>query len=175
MARMELSVESWSSPLGRLTWCSTPDGALCGLAFEHRLNSLWSFLEKRFESVERRECRQPEVRDSMQRYFDGEIEAIDTLRVDTGGSEFQRSVWEQLRLVRGGMTASYSDLAQTLGKPTGFRAVATANATNPVAIVVPCHRIIHADGGISGYGGGVDKKRWLLEHEAEHAPFRLAP
>ena len=99
--------------------------------------------------------------------------AIDDIPVETGGSPFQQKVWHTLRKIPAGQTTSYGELAARIGQPTAARAVATANATNPVAIVVPCHRVIHADGSISGYGGGVDRKRWLLRHEADHSEFRL--
>jgi len=175
---MKLSVEVIQTPLGPLTLALTSQDALCGVAFEHRRESMWEFIQRRFESsslaAEATKRRGTAAGEAIQRYFGGEIDALDGIKVDGGGSEFQRSVWAALRLVRGGMTASYSELARGIGKPTGFRAVATANAINPVAIVIPCHRIIHADGSISGYGGGVERKRWLLHHEAENAPFQLS-
>lgn len=174
---MQLTLEIIKTPLGPLTLAMTEGGALCGVAFEHRRDSMWEFIHRRFDDATlasmARKGRGSEAGTAIRRYFDGAIDALDQIEVDAGGSDFQRTVWHALRQVRGGMTASYSELARTIGKPTGFRAVATANAINPVAIVVPCHRIIHADGSISGYGGGVDRKRWLLHHEAEHAEFRL--
>ena len=174
---MRLSIEIVPTPLGPLTLALTEDDALCGVAFENRTESMWEFIHRRYGDStlggSAKTTRNGAAGASIRRYFDGEVEALDEIAVDAGGSDFQRTVWRALRQVRGGMTASYSELARGIGKPTGFRAVATANAINPVAIVIPCHRIIHADGSISGYGGGVDRKRWLLHHEAEHAEFRL--
>jgi methylated-DNA-[protein]-cysteine S-methyltransferase len=162
------------TPLGALTLVSSPEG-LCGLAFEDRLAGLWRFLEGRFGRFERDAAGRPveEALAHLEAYFAGDIGALDRVPVDPGGSDFQRGVWTALRQIPGGRTVSYSELARAIGQPTGSRAVATANAANPVAIVIPCHRVIHADGSISGYGGGVERKRWLLRHEADHLPFEL--
>ncbi len=106
-------------------------------------------------------------------YFDGELGALDTIEVDPGGSPFQARVWQALRKIEVGGTRSYQELAASIGQPTAARAVARANATNPIPLVIPCHRVIHADGSLSGYGGGVERKRWLLRHEAAAVEFRL--
>jgi methylated-DNA-[protein]-cysteine S-methyltransferase len=107
----------------------------------------------------------PELTQAIDAYFSGDIAAIDTVPVQTGGTLFQREVWRALRPIRGGETVSYTQLAQRIGRPTAVRAVGLANGANPVGIVVPCHRVIAADGSLTGYGGGVERKRWLLEHE----------
>jgi methylated-DNA-[protein]-cysteine S-methyltransferase len=83
----------------------------------------------------------------------------------TAGTSFQREVWAALRKIRPGTTLSYGALAQQLGRPTSVRAVGLANGANPVAIVVPCHRVIGADASLTGYGGGIERKKWLLTHE----------
>ena len=101
----------------------------------------------------------------LQRYFAGELAAIDTLPVQTGGTAFQREVWRALREIPCGGTVSYAELAERIGRPTAVRAVGLANGSNPVGIVVPCHRVIGANGSLTGYGGGIERKRWLLEHE----------
>jgi methylated-DNA-[protein]-cysteine S-methyltransferase len=98
-------------------------------------------------------------------YFDGDIHALDRVVVEMDGTPFQRQVWTALRTVRAGRTASYSDIARAIGLPAAVRAVGAANGANPIAVVVPCHRIIGAEGSLTGYGGGLDRKRWLLEHE----------
>lgn len=98
-------------------------------------------------------------------YFDGDLHAIDALPVATGGTAFQKSVWQMLRSIPAGQTISYSGLARRLGKPTAIRAVGLANGANPIGIIVPCHRVIGADGSLTGYGGGLERKQWLLEHE----------
>jgi methylated-DNA-[protein]-cysteine S-methyltransferase len=103
--------------------------------------------------------------DTIRRYFAGEINAIDLLPVATAGTPFQREVWRALRDIPAGTTSSYAELAQRIGRPTAVRAVGMANGSNPIGIVVPCHRVIGANGSLTGYGGGMERKRWLLEHE----------
>jgi len=98
-------------------------------------------------------------------YFAGELTAIDDLPVKTAGTHFQRKVWQALRAVPCGTTLSYGELALRIGRPAAARAVGLANGSNPIGIVVPCHRVIGANGSLTGYGGGIDRKRWLLAHE----------
>ena len=98
-------------------------------------------------------------------YFAGELTAIDALPVKTGGTPFQREVWRALRKITCGATVSYAKLAEQIGRPTAVRAVGLANGSNPVGVVVPCHRVIGSNGSLTGYGGGIERKRWLLEHE----------
>lgn len=102
---------------------------------------------------------------SLGKYFAGQLDALDALDVELNGSSFQRRVWTALRAVRAGRTASYAELARTIDAPAAVRAVGAANGANPVAIVVPCHRIIGSDGTLTGYGGGLRRKEWLLRHE----------
>jgi methylated-DNA-[protein]-cysteine S-methyltransferase len=105
---------------------------------------------------------------AMKNYFGGELGAIDNLPVQTAGTPFQRAVWSALRDIPRGVTESYSKLAQRIGRPAAVRAVGLANGSNPIGIVVPCHRVIGANGSLTGYGGGMERKRWLLEHEGAH-------
>lgn len=105
--------------------------------------------------------------DAISRYFAGELEAIDRLPVQTSGTPFQREVWRALREIPCGTTVSYAQLAQRIGRPRAVRAVGQANGSNPVGVVVPCHRVIGSDGSLSGYGGGIERKCWLLEHERQ--------
>ena len=104
---------------------------------------------------------------AIQRYFAGELKVIDTLPVQTAGTPFQREVWRALREIPCGSTVSYGKLAQQIGRPAAIRAVGLANGSNPIGVVVPCHRVIGADGSLTGYGGGIERKRWLLAHERE--------
>lgn len=106
----------------------------------------------------------------MTRYFAGDIDALDGVAVQTNGTEFQRTVWAELRRIPRGTTTTYGELAARIGKPTAARAVGLANGSNPVSIVVPCHRVIGADGSLTGYAGGTARKEWLLRHEG--APLR---
>lgn len=103
--------------------------------------------------------------DAFKRYFDGDIEALSTLAVVMQGTEFQKSVWQTLRTIQPGSTLSYSELANRIGNSKAMRAVGSANGRNPLCIVVPCHRVISADGTLGGFSAGLDAKRWLLQHE----------
>lgn len=106
------------------------------------------------------------IREALLAYLEGKLDAIDSIPVETGGTAFQRSVWEGLRRIPVGTTMSYGDFAVRIGRPKAVRAVGHANGSNPICIVVPCHRLIGADGSLTGYGGGLPRKRWLLDHEA---------
>ncbi len=101
----------------------------------------------------------------LARYFAGEVAALDEQPVRTLGTEFQREVWAGLRHIAVGTTTSYAQLARSLGRPKAVRAVAAANGANPVALFIPCHRVIAANGTLWGYGGGLPMKQWLLRHE----------
>jgi methylated-DNA-[protein]-cysteine S-methyltransferase len=105
------------------------------------------------------------VTSKLRAYFAGDLAAIDDLAVASEGTPFQRRVWAALRSIPCGETWSYGQLARHLDHPTAVRAVGLANGANPVAIVVPCHRVIGSDGSLTGYGGGIERKRWLLSHE----------
>lgn len=106
------------------------------------------------------------IRNGLLAYLEGKLDAIDSIPVESGGTAFQRSVWEQLRRIPAGTTMSYGDFAARIGRPEAVRAVGHANGANPICIVVPCHRLVGADGSLTGYGGGLPRKRWLLDHEA---------
>ncbi len=108
------------------------------------------------------------VRDGVAAYFEGDVEAIDEIDIDPQGTEFQVAVWQAIREVPAGRTVSYQDIARAVGKPAAYRAVGTATGRNPVGIAVPCHRIVRSDGGLGGYGGGLHRKEWFLEHERKH-------
>jgi O-6-methylguanine DNA methyltransferase len=101
----------------------------------------------------------------LERYFAGDVGALDEQPVRLLGTPFQCGVWSALRAIPAGETRSYGALAKTLGKTAAVRAVAAANGANPVAVFVPCHRVIAADGSLWGYGGGLPMKQWLLRHE----------
>jgi len=106
-------------------------------------------------------------------YFAGDLDAIDIVPVRFDrGTPFQHEVWAALRTIPVGETISYAELARRVGRPGAFRAVGAANGQNPVGVVVPCHRVIAADGTLGGYGGGLDRKRWLLAHEGALEPAR---
>jgi methylated-DNA-[protein]-cysteine S-methyltransferase len=102
---------------------------------------------------------------ALDAYFAGDLGAIDSLNVATAGTAFQRSVWSALRMVPVGRTTSYAALAKAIGRDSAIRAVGAANGANPIGVVVPCHRVIGSDASLTGYGGGIERKRWLLRHE----------
>ena len=108
------------------------------------------------------------LREAITAYFAGNLQAIEGIPVTTAGTLFQRSVWEELRRIPCGTAISYGKLAERIGRPAAVRAVGLANGSNPVGIVVPCHRVIGSDGSLTGYGGGLERKRWLLDHERKY-------
>jgi methylated-DNA-[protein]-cysteine S-methyltransferase len=104
-------------------------------------------------------------------YFAGDLDAIVALATETNGTPFQRAVWAALRRIPAGRTMSYGALAAAIGAPNAVRAVGAANGANPIAIVIPCHRLIGANASLTGYGGGLHRKRWLLAHERGEQPL----
>lgn len=104
------------------------------------------------------------VREQLEAYFAGELRAFD-VPLAPAGTEFQQKIWQALRDIPFGQTESYGEVAQRIGAPKASRAVGMANGHNPISIIVPCHRVIGANGSLTGYGGGIERKRWLLAHE----------
>jgi methylated-DNA-[protein]-cysteine S-methyltransferase len=161
------TVDTLPSPLGRMLVVSDSLNQLRALDWEDHE-------ERMRRGLARIYGRQPDLarsaapaatRRALQRYFAGKLQAIDEIAVETGGTRFQGNVWRALRKIPAGTTLSYGRLANRLRCPLAVRAVGFANGSNPVSIVVPCHRLIGADGSLTGYGGGLERKRWLLEHE----------
>jgi methylated-DNA-[protein]-cysteine S-methyltransferase len=151
---------------------------LCALEFADSKDRMIAALRRRHGDFSLVEAADPGgVCTRIRAYLRGELDALDDIVVDSGGTEFQRKVWVALRRIAPGEVVSYGALAQRMGIPTSVRAVARANALNPISIVVPCHRVIGSDGSLTGYGGGLPRKRWLLEHEGvvlPPAPLSLA-
>jgi methylated-DNA-[protein]-cysteine S-methyltransferase len=162
---VELLMEAVESPIGTVLLVER-DGALCAADFSDFETRLNSQLQQRFGHVTlRRHSNASASGDSLRAYLAGELDAIDTIPVDPGGTGFQRRVWGALRAIPAGTTTTYGALAARLGRPTAARAVGRANALNPAAIVIPCHRLVGADNSLTGYAGGLSRKRWLLAHE----------
>jgi methylated-DNA-[protein]-cysteine S-methyltransferase len=127
---------------------------------------MMKLLERRYGPVQLTAVADPGGFSSRVRdYFSGDYHALDDIPVSTGGTSFQRQVWLALRSIPSGMTMTYGALATQIGKPGAYRAVGATNGQNPVAIVLPCHRVVGADASLTGYAGGLDRKQWLLEHE----------
>ena len=146
------------SPVGRLLLAGTDDG-LTVLAFERGRQPVqpaadWIPAERPFREAARQ----------LGAYFAGRLREFD-LPLRPEGTPFELEVWRELRRIPYGRTTSYGELARRLGRPSAARAVGLANGRNPLAIVIPCHRVIGANGSLTGYGGGLETKRWLLEHE----------
>jgi methylated-DNA-[protein]-cysteine S-methyltransferase len=104
------------------------------------------------------------------KYFDGDLKAIDKIKIETNGTPFQKKLWAALRKIPAGKTATYAELAKKIGAPSATRAVGAANGANPISLVVPCHRLIGTNGKLTGYAGGLHRKKYLLEHEGAIQP-----
>ena len=153
-------------PIGTIR-IAVRDGTLCALGFTDRWQRLADGLARRYGAVALVDAADPgDVVSTLRRYLDGDGSALDALAVETGGTPFQRRVWAALREIPYGSTVSYGTVALRIGAASAVRAVGAANGANPISIVIPCHRVIGADGTMTGYGGGLDRKRWLLAHEA---------
>ncbi len=140
--------------------------ALVALVFQDHWKGMSEELARRFGPFTFEDTLQAgAAAKALHRYFSGDLRALDGVEVDTGGTPFQQLVWTVLRRIPAGTTWSYARLAQEIGRPSSVRAVAAANGANPVSIVIPCHRVIGSDGSLTGYGGGLPRKRWLLVHE----------
>lgn len=167
-------IDTMQSPVGEAILISDDDGAL-RLHFWEDPEHTWA---RRFRRLYGDAELQPggdrfgHVA-ALQRYFAGEVGALDGIPVVFRGTPFQQRVWNALRGIPAGTTLSYGALAHRIGAPTAVRAVGLANGSNPIGVVVPCHRVIGSNGSLTGYGGGLPRKRWLLEHEARHSEFRL--
>lgn len=160
-----LFTDRLATPIGPLVIVADESGRLRALDFEDRGVGLQSLLAAH-RGVPVRQAADPGgLTAALRAYFGGDLTAIDALPVATTGTPFQESVWQALRTIPCGKTLSYGALARQLGRPAAVRAVGLANGANPVAVVVPCHRVIGADGSLTGYGGGIERKRWLLAHE----------
>ena len=165
-------VDTIDSPIGPLT-VAERGVKVCMLHFGKDGPAIERTLERWYPGEARARRDVAGLREVLTRYFGGEVAAIDTVAVELNGSEFQKRVWQALRRIPHGSTLSYAALAKRIGAPAAVRAVGAANGSNPVALVVPCHRVIGSDGTLTGYGGGLDRKAWLLSHE--HARWSDGP
>lgn len=172
---MELLIDRFDSALGEILLVS--DGErLCALDYADYEDRMLMLLRRHYSVFHLRETIDPQGFSSLlSAYFAGDTTCIDRIPVNTGGTGFQQQVWSALRTIPPGATLTYSELATRLAKPTAYRAVGMTNALNPIAIVVPCHRLVGASGFLTGYAGGLERKRWLLQHEGvQVTKFRTA-
>jgi methylated-DNA-[protein]-cysteine S-methyltransferase len=165
---LHLLMDRIGTPLGELFVVADQDGNLRSTAwtdYESYLRPSLELLYGKNGFTIQSACNPGGLTEAIARYFAGDLAAIDALPVRTAGTPFQREVWRALREIPCGTTISYAKLARQIGRPNAVRAVGLANGSNPVGIVVPCHRVIGSDGSLTGYGGGIERKRWLLRHE----------
>jgi methylated-DNA-[protein]-cysteine S-methyltransferase len=154
------------TPVGIALLVTDTEGNLRALDWEDYAQRMRQLLRLQVGPVMLENARAPELlRAALSRYFAGELDALNAIPWRAGGTAFQRNVWTALQSIPAGTTLSYGALATKLDAPKAVRAVGHANGANPISVVVPCHRVIGANGSLTGYGGGLDRKRWLLEHE----------
>lgn len=163
--------ESWtrdllSSPIGDVLLVTDREGRLRALDFGDYEARMLRLLRTQNCGVSLENGQAPEeVRRAIGAYFEGDLHALLSMRWMTGGTHFQRQVWQALGQIPVGATSTYAEVASFIGRPSATRAVGMANGSNPIAIVVPCHRVIGRNGALTGYGGGLTRKQWLLGHE----------
>ncbi len=166
----QVFVDHLETPVGRMALMASR-AVLLLLEFDDAGDRVAREMKRRFATADVRPASDPfGLSSRLRAYFDGEFSAIEGLATDGGGTAFEERVWAELKRIPCGTTCSYGDIARRLGGINLSRAVGLANGRNPIAIVVPCHRVIGADGSLTGYGGGLPRKRWLLAHEAVQAP-----
>lgn len=159
------------TPLGEMTAAATAEG-VCLLEFrdrrthEEQINHLAWILNTTVRPGRNKHLRA--LKKQLKEYFRGKRKEF-SLSLITPGTDFQQAVWNTLRKIPYGTTISYIEQARLIDNPGAVRAVANANGSNPVAIVIPCHRVIGSEGDLVGYGGGLERKRWLIDHEKKHS------
>jgi methylated-DNA-[protein]-cysteine S-methyltransferase len=175
---MKLTLSTFSSPVGELLLVTDPQGQVRALDFSDHRRRLMNLLGQHYPWFEIKEASVLEpIAQALASYFSGCITALENIPIATNGSPMQEAVWEALRKIPAGTTTSYVELARALGHedPRAAISVGEANNTNPVAIIVPCHRVIAKNGELKGYAGGVHRKKWLLEHEGALKPVAPEP
>lgn len=161
-----LTLDRIATPVGEVLLVTDVEGAVRALDFADYEARMMRLLGRHAPDADLVEGRAPDaVRSAVEAYFAGDVAALDRLTVRTGGTVFQREVWAALRAIPPGETRTYGQQASAIGRPKSVRAVGLANGQNPIAVIVPCHRVIGASGALTGYAGGIDRKRWLLAHE----------
>jgi len=162
------SLERINTPTGRMLIVTDDQDRVRAADWEDHEDRMYRLLRRHYgaNAIALRGASRPSpARRSLEIYFEGDTEAITGAVTATNGTDFQRTVWDALRRIPVSHTISYGGLAASIGRSKAMRAVGLANGANPIAIFVPCHRVIGANNSLTGYGGGLDRKRWLLTHE----------
>lgn len=164
-----LTLDRVPTPIGTALVVTDEAGVLRAFNWTDYEPAMLAWIGRRYPKTRLTEGAGP-LRAAFDAYFAGETDVFGTIAWEGAGTAFQKEVWAALCMIPAGETWSYAQLAERIGRPTAVRAVGLANGSNPVALVVPCHRVIGSNGALTGYGGGLHRKRWLLEHEG--ARFR---
>jgi methylated-DNA-[protein]-cysteine S-methyltransferase len=159
-----LTLDRVPTPIGTALVVTDEAGVLRAFNWTDYEPAMLKWIGRRYPKARLVEGQGP-LRATFDAYFAGKTDAFETIAWEGAGTEFQKQVWETLCAIPVGETWTYAKLAAHIGRPTAVRAVGLANGSNPVALVVPCHRVIGSNGSLTGYGGGLHRKRWLLEHE----------
>ena len=160
------SVDRLETPIGAALIITDADGVLRAFDWEDHVTRIRELLRLQYGAVELKEARAPKaIRSALSSYFKGDLAALRTIAWRIAGTPFQRKVWMALPNIRAGTTMTYGALAAKLGAPNAMRAVGHANGSNPISVVIPCHRLVGANGALIKYGSGLERKRWLLQHE----------
>jgi O-6-methylguanine DNA methyltransferase len=167
---MHLRLSTYKSPLSSILLVTDEAGALRALDFVGYESRMHRLLRDHYGEYTLTNGAPPiSVVKELDAYFAGDMNALDRILIATGGTPFQRAVWRALRSIKPGTTKTYGEIAAKIRRPTASRAVGAANGANPIALIVPCHRVIGANGTLTGYASGLARKQWLLEHERAHA------
>ncbi len=171
----DLRLDRLATPIGDALIVTDEAGYVRALDWDDRQSGMMHLLRLHYGSVTPEPGAAPaNVRRALHDYFEGQFGCLKTIEWRTAGTRFQRAVWAALTMIAPGQTLGYGALAASLGCPKAARAVGLANGSNPISVVVPCHRVIGSDGSLTGYGGGIERKRWLLRHEGATFRDRLA-
>lgn len=162
-----LTLDRVPTPIGEALVVTDQDDVLRAFNWRDYEATMLKWLVRRYPRTRLGEGRGP-LRSTVEAYFGGDLGALGVVKWRGAGTDFQQTVWKALCHIPVGTTLSYAALASRIGRPTAFRAVGLANGSNPVSLVVPCHRVVGSDGSLTGYGGGIERKRWLLVHEGAH-------
>lgn len=168
-----LTLDRYSTPIGDLLLATDDAGVVRVIDLAGDEDWMTQYLRRHYGSglVLKWGKASAAVRKPLDAYFAGRLDALDDIPCQPDGTPFQQQVWTALRKIPAGQTLSYGALARRLGNPKAMRAVGLANGSNPIPIVIPCHRVIGSDGSLTGYGGGLERKRWLLAHEGRFSPL----